>query len=625
MRISPAACLGLLALLAVLGPLFRAQASPGLEGGSGLLSVPTAEVVAEGRAVFTMGRLLSRSLQTRGESIARSYNVTVGYLPGLEVVAKVNDYPLLSDSNNLANLQDRAVGGKYQLYDAGGWALAVGGVDIGGESQTQETYYGVATYSPSEEVSLTAGAGSGALRGPFGGLKYTPAEWLSLLGEYDTENFNYGVELRPFKGVTLKGGLVNDHGGFSASYSFPLDPRGQCTPCTAVHIERRAEDYAAPCAQAAAVRDALVCESFENVLAGVSGDTLYVEFENRRFREEVDAIGVALAVAAQHSGPGISRIVLSPKVEDIPQLTVSTGVDEYLDFLASPEAGACLSAAPYAPCYPEAAEWASEGNQRPGQGELLLRPLQTVSVGREGRAAWEASFGLELSAEAYLARGARMAGRGQWPILNDITEKTDPVARDLLLHLHQGFGPNIYATASTGYFGNGRTGASAEAAWYADGWKAGARWAYLQSDDAFDSEDGALLGELGYQWADLDWQMEAQAGQFMDGDQGLRVQSRRYFGPTELTFFAYDTDLGSPQGGVRMVMPLPWFGQGRHDAWRFGSAPAWPYQYRTSADPGGQLPPGVTLDDMRERLTPEYVAAHADWLRRAVYLWHGGG
>lgn len=587
------------------------------------MSVPTAEVVPEGRAVFTMGRLLSRSLQTRGESIARSYNVTVGYLPGLEVVAKVNDYPLLSDSNDLANLQDRAVGGKYQLYNADGWALAVGGVDIGGESQTQETYYGVATYSPSEAVSLTAGAGTGALSGPFGGLKYTPSEWLSLLGEYDSENINYGVELRPFKGVTLKGGIVNDHGGFSASYSFPLDPRGQCTPCTAVHIERCAEEYSAPCEQAEAVRDALVGESFENVVAGVSGDTLYVEFENRRFREEIDAIGVALAVAAQHAGAGITQIVLSPKVEDIAQLTVCTGVDEYLAFLANPEAGGCLSVGPHALGYPGDTVWASEGNQKNGHGEVLLLPLQQVSVGREGRAAWEANFGLELSAEAYLARGARLTARGDWPVLNDISDKTDPLSRDLLLHLHQSYSPNIYAAASTGYFGNGRTGASAEAAWYADGWKAGARWAYLQSDDPADSEDGVALGELAYTWPGLDWQLEVQAGQFMDGDQGLRVQSRRYFGPTELTFFAYDTDAGNPQGGVRMVLPLPWFGQRRHEAWRFDVAPSYPYTYRTDADPGGQLPPGIALDDLRERLTPEYIAAHPDWLRRAVYLWRG--
>ena len=121
---------------------------------------------------------------------------------------------------------------------------------------------------------------------------------------------------------------------------------------------------------------------------------------------------------------------------------------------------------------------------------------------------------------------------------------------------------------------------------------------------------------------ELDWELSALAGQFQEDDQGLRVESTRYFGPTELTFFAYDTDQSEAHGGFKFYVPLPWFDDGQPvDDWRAILAPDFGYLYRTDSDALGKVPlPSSELDQVRQRLRPEYIEANTAALRRAAWL-----
>lgn len=622
-------------LLAVLlswpgGPARADDSEVNVEGVSGLLSVPTAAVVNDGEAVVSASRFLSDTIFEGQDYLGRSYNATVGYLPGLEITARFLDVPLRPDVKGATNYADRSVALKYQFYRTLDWNYAVGTTDVGGRSQRNQSYYGVVDYHGLPQLTISAGAGTDKFEGAFGGARWTPVPWASLVGEYDTRQVNYGCELRPHKGVTLRAGIINNHGTLGASYSFPLDPRGQETRCRPVELPRCNTEYDNPCDQATAVRDALVAESFENVLVGASEDTLFVEFENRRYREQLDGLAVAAAIAAMHAGPQIQHLVITPKLEDVPQLSLSAPLEALSEFLAEPGLppdGICVT--PYlSGGYPPDTTFVAEGNRKPGHGDVQLRLLHGFEITRPGAPTFASKNGLGLEETLFAARGLTLNLRQDWPVHNDLTDKTDPVNRDALLHYVDALSPDSFLLLSGGYYGGERYGGTAQAAHYFSGgrYRIGGRYAYVRDESTgeTDPEDAEALGELAYYEPGLDLELTALGGQFLEGDNGALAEATRAFGPTSLSFFAYDTDESKPEGGFRIFVPLPWYSEGRHSAWRATGSPYFAFQYITDSDPTGRiLEPDYTVATVRGELRPEYVREHLVDFCRAVILYLG--
>lgn len=597
-----------------------------VDGASGLLFTPTAEVVNEGRAVFTWSRHMNDSIRNTGSFIERSYAMTLGYLPGIEVGMRFADFPELPDSNNSTNFQDRSISAKLQLFDEDGWQGAVGAIDLAGDSQKNEAYYGVLGYKGIRDLELSAGIGTDKLDGFFGGARWTPVEEASLVGEYANEQFNYGLELRPLKGLTLKAARINEDDAWQGSYSFPLDPRGKDLVCCPVAIERCECPADDNCSMAEHVRDALVDQSFENVLVGTDGETLVVEYENRRFREQVDGLAVAALTALTHSSEQISRIIISPKLEDVPQLTFMADAGELLAFLEDPAAG-CSSflTVPYRyNMCPADTVFASEGNRRPGALDIQARPTNSFVIASPFQPSWRTAFGIGLTEELSLARGTKLIARQNIPVIDDITEKTEPVMTNAFINWNDSWDEGFFLQSQAGMISRGNYGAVAEAGWYFsnDRFKLGASGAYLDTDSAADPEDSMVLGELAMYEPSLDFNMSLQGGEFLEGDDGFRVTSTRYFGPTQISFFAYDTNMSRPSGGFRIFLPIDLYDEGRHSRSRVGFADYYGFQYRTDSDPWGAVPlPGWDLDQLRERLRPAYVSEHYDEFRRAAWLY----
>jgi len=612
-----------------------AAAQVNVEGVSGLIDVPTAEVVSEGSAVFAMGRYLRRAKDRTNNAIARTYTVTVGYLPGLEVAARFADYPGLPDTQGATNYMDRSVSLKYQLYHDEDWSFAIGTLDLGGQSINNQAYYGVATYSGVPNLSLSAGAGTDRFSGVFGGARYAPVPWLSVLGEYDTAKLGYGLEARPLKGLTLKAGMSNGHGAFSGSYSVPLDPRGCAGVCDGVDIPRCAEEYPDAQSQVCAVRDALAEESFENVVVGAGDGTLFVEYESRRFLAQMDAMGVAATLCAQRAGADVATLVLTPKIDDVPQLSVQVDVDGLRAFLADPAADAsCFHVAPYCTGgYPPGTTFAGEANRKVGGGQAMLRPANAFEITRRGEPTFQTKNGFGLAEEAYLGRGLKVQARQDLPLMNDIEvegEKTKPVMQDAYASYSGAFDPRTFVQITGGFYGNTRYGGTGEVRRYLDGerFRLGGRYSLSRRNGYTGGQvaESAALAEAGWYDACNDLQVSVLGGQFLAGDRGLRLESTRYFGPTTLTFFAYDTNRSPVHGGFQLFVPLPWYSEGRHRHWRAGSAAYFPYQYRTDSAGWGEVgPPRTDLEQVQQRLDPAYVRAHLAELRRAAVLFLGKG
>lgn len=276
-------------------------------------------------------------------------------------------------------------------------------------------------------------------------------------------------------------------------------------------------------------------------------------------------------------------------------------------------------------CCPPGTVFAAEGNRKPGSGEVLLRAVEAFEITRPGQPTFESKTGVGLEEKVFISRGLHLRARQDWPLHNDLTDKTDPVNRDAYLQYLDNWAPGLFVLGSAGYYGDERFGGTAEAGYYLHGtdWKLGVRTAYLQDESAgeMDTADRQLLGSVTYYAPELDWDVTVLGGEFKEGDKGGRVESTRWFGPAGLTFFAYDTDSTRAHGGFRLNLPLPWFDEGRQGRWRLNGAPYFPYEYRTDSTPFGALARSeYNLEAVRGQLRPEYAAAHLEDLRRAATL-----
>lgn len=309
-----------------------------MSGSTGLVRIPTAEVVPHG--YYTVGidrvgyphRSYRRNLVGTVSSFA-----TLGVLPHVEV------------TTGLTNIQDRPWF-QYRPYFSGGrggwnqdrmlsiqgvplrqghgvpFSLAIGQQDVTGTGVFNCGYVVATRRSP--RLGLHLGYGGGRLGGLFGGADFEALRDVHLLLDHDGERANAGIALRAHN-VTLTPVLTGlDTLGGSLTYTqrFGSAPDSLCPP-PAVELS---ETELTPGVEG--LRDALEAEGFENLSVEEDAErrVLRVRFENRRYRWEVAGLGVALSMAARaYDG----RLELIPLHTGLPMVEVEVQSTDYLAFL----------------------------------------------------------------------------------------------------------------------------------------------------------------------------------------------------------------------------------------------------------------------------------------------------
>lgn len=211
-------------------------AAQALPGTSGLVSIPTAAITADGDMAAGVNVIAPHYHEYYGgrfdAKAAQVQFVTVGFLPFAEVglrLTRIMDGPP-------QGIGDRMVSVRVRLLKEGEYlpAVAIGAHDVLGTRLYHATY-AVASKSaatPAGRAGVTVGYGRDVLRlrykgrqfdGVFGGVSLAPHHWVTLMAEYDGERPNAGVRLGPVRGVALLA-AVQDFDGFSGglSYTFAL-------------------------------------------------------------------------------------------------------------------------------------------------------------------------------------------------------------------------------------------------------------------------------------------------------------------------------------------------------------------------------------------------------------------
>jgi hypothetical protein len=192
------------------------------------------------------------------------------------------------------------------------------------------------------------------LKGPFAGVELALNRFVTLLGEYDADAFNAGVRVFPLPEKWEAYGiprptvdvLWQEGGHVSWGISFrSVLGEAKFQAQREARADKRYSRQSAGLSAATSLQvisEQLQAELLERGLENVritierheSGLTVVVEYENRRYnRDELDALGLVLGLAALHTPPAVTHMRVIVHEVNIPVLEVSTSVEAFVAFV----------------------------------------------------------------------------------------------------------------------------------------------------------------------------------------------------------------------------------------------------------------------------------------------------
>jgi hypothetical protein len=198
-----------------------------LEGTSGLLYIPTAEIQQDATVILGTS-FVNKSVVSFG---SYSYDavtpyISMAFLPNLEIGVKITR--LVDFNHETEGIGDRTVSLRIRVIEENDImpAIAVGLHDVftvfgGTDAIHNNALYVVSTKNLSlhstliNSISLTAGYGTDRLKannhnfvGIFGGMSFQLIKFLYLMAEYDGTHSNGGFRINLFNHISILGGYL---------------------------------------------------------------------------------------------------------------------------------------------------------------------------------------------------------------------------------------------------------------------------------------------------------------------------------------------------------------------------------------------------------------------------------
>jgi hypothetical protein len=595
------AALALLPLL-LLPQIIRAEGLDhftSLQGYTGLLNIPGAGVTEEGTIDLVYSNQIEPQWRQHGQRtppFQDNYFFSLGVFRYLEGGIRLFEAP--GQGRDLsANFKLQVPAIPRHLPQ-----LAIGVQDVAGGAPHLRTTYAVMSQELAPlRLSLGYGRGPDRLDGPFGGIELRLARWLYLLAEHDTHRAAAGLRLRTpprllpaglSMGLALRAPLQRlDEVDFAVNLQIPLSPRpisvrqgAQAEPsaAAALHAEpRQAPPAASPgvppgapvphsevhhevSRQLAALRRRLAACGFENIQVGsIGNETFYLEFENSRFNHnELDGLGVALGTVLQDLPVVFNQLVVRLKNSNLPVFELAAPVEPLRAFFFSnsgsaPPASvlarlrASLQASPPAMVRPAGLVLApTVGNPQRGHSVLVLHPGLDTTVGTE-YGVFDYRLSLKADLFNHLWTGAMLNSRADFPLTwsdnfapgGRFHDHNDPVLQRLLFSQTFRLAPALTSQVGAGLYQEQVNGVLSETIWSpGDG-----RHRFRLRLGHFDPKGAAArhssgLASYRLYVPGLDLALEATAGRFYGGDEGVQIELKRYFADTYVSAVFTETD-----------------------------------------------------------------------------------
>lgn len=591
-----------------------------LQGFTGLLNTPNAEVTDEGKFYALYSNQRESQFPPRNAR-EESYLFSVGLFSFAELGGRLTDAVRpgagsLTDLSANFKVKVPFIPNGYYLPD-----LAFGMQDVGGGAKNLQTKYLVAT----EELwrfrfSVGYGYGPDRMKGVFGGAEFKAFDWLYLIGENDTRETSVGARLvsPEFFGipvnlqVTAKSSLDHQPGNleFGFGMQFPLgldhhnirpapDGGGREQPAPAVGPVREEPagepDRDAPGRSAvgmpvqrdpdtdkrtrlARLMESLAAAGFQNIRVGVKDDLmLVVEYENSRFNNnELDGLGVVAGIVVETVPSGYGTLSLIMKKKGIRLLECSAPL-RYFDLFLR-DAGMLDEFSDSLQITTdihddEDVEYI-DSDSRPSwlRSSIVLYPGLKTFVGTEvGVFDYLLSLKLDYFLNAW--KGAVVNARWDIPAawsrnFNDggVFRNSRNSSRLERAMLFQAFkvGPDMMINVGGGMVLHDAYGTLNEAMWTPGGGnhRLMLKQAYVSGRDSQNQniKNQVYLGSYRYFFDPLDLYLTGTGGKFFDNDKGFTFELKRFFGDTAFSVYYKNSRTSAGEhvqvGGVQVAFPL---------------------------------------------------------------------
>ncbi|MCG9565848.1 YjbH domain-containing protein [Vibrio chagasii] len=555
---------------------------------TGAIIVPNAQVMDTGDISYLYGQGVPYKGKTSElDNILFSVGLFEGFEAAGRIVTKTYDCHLYTNvpnyNPNCGNgIRDLSASFKYQLpfvKDWTGFDLAVGVQDLGGAASNFETFYAVADFEPDfVPARFSAGYGKsevshGVLNGPFASLEYQPLDFVQLIAEHDSHQFNAGLKVfTPEHYLPLDTQLSFQYQFYtSGNADIDIWSVAASTPLMGFSESRRVneltlEDKIAveqahhKFAGLVQLKKALVDEGFLNVRISVDDIGLNVALENRRYnRNQVDGVGVALGIISSYVGEGMlqdlgiknyqqQNIRLFNLVNDMPMMEVITSAPCYREFVKT--GGPCKTLLVRTSDVKKSYAKANFGEEvtRSGFGrtQVIVSPALYHNTATE-YGVFDYSLALATNLYTPLWKGAALDLRHVMPLAESDDFEEGRIWGDdafenevdrVLFHQAFQLPYNLTTQFSFGQVYGNYLGALNETQYASNSGRhiLGAEFANFSAQDKFDSRGKAILdatpmiGHYTYSRPDWNWQGKVQAGQFWKGDEGVRVTTSHWLG-----------------------------------------------------------------------------------------------
>lgn len=205
---------------------FSAVRAQNLEGLSGLIFIPTAELQNDGTVSIGVNYLDKELVSFSGhKDNAFTPFVTLTYLPFVELSFRITR--LIKSEITTQGIGDRTISARFRITEEEKYfpSVLIGFHDLlavfGGEGAIHNNalYLTASKHinfdSPKNFLGLHIGYGTDAVKanthnfsGIFGGINLKLFDMLELISEYDSERFNGGIRLSLFQHISLLGGFI---------------------------------------------------------------------------------------------------------------------------------------------------------------------------------------------------------------------------------------------------------------------------------------------------------------------------------------------------------------------------------------------------------------------------------
>ena len=647
-----------------------------MQGYTGLINTPNAQVMNEGDIVFSFNNQFDNHLSgyddSRDKTDTQDYVFGAGLLPNLEVQGRFKEQP--------GYTRDLSANIKYQIPQFHEYmpTIAIGVQDLGSAAANYENYYIVADKSYSFlRASLGYGYGKNVKRSPrmdgvFGGLEARVSPWLSVLGEYDGEESHAGVRLNMPQewsehvrlNATIASNLSDDgHLSFMVNAVIPLQREQKYLPglasssaamqehtATAPSSKRTAHNNAEETMLIQTLVEALSSDGLQNISISTSEDIIYIGYENTVYmHNEIDAMGSVLRKAITLSAH-YKNFVLQPKKSNVVITSYMGSLEKAKAFYDNPS---FESKTAFTASLRESKNISAQGTLRIASANsgkfkthVVVTPKVTTFVGTEV-GAFDYQFLLGLTAYWNLYDGLDLSTRYNIAVAN--SDELDPIygifgrsyddggLSSAMLNYTMKLGGG-FNTLNAGLYAYDYVGVMDQYLYNYDRHTFKLKLGYFEHVDYSSLTKEVYLAKYTYNYVPMDLHLEVQAGKYWYQDTGFGLSAKRYFEDVAVSVNYLQT---SPEGewsfaestnkyiGLAIEVPLDFRKSKSSGKYiQLQGDNSWRYEQRSTiarADGSNTIVPFSGYDPImdfesekylmnRNRMNAEYIKNHAERL-----------